>query len=74
MTVVIDDLKTAGDLVEKAVGLVREAAQETSLPSVALRESVADQIVRIRLQLMLLRRGLTVLHDMANRRKPRAKG
>lgn len=71
MSAVIDDLKTAADLVEKAAELVREATNETSLPSVALRQAVGEHIVRIKLQLMLLRRDLTSLHDMANGRKPR---
>ena len=50
MTAVIDDLKAAAELLEKAAGLVREAAKDTSLPSVSLRQSVGKEIVRIRLQ------------------------
>lgn len=72
MTAIIDDLKTAAELVQKAAALVREAAQESSLPSVAARQSVGEQIVRIRLQLTLLRRDLTILHATVNRRRPKA--
>ena len=72
MTSAIQHLKTAAELVEKAAELVREAARETPLPpSVAVRQSVGEQIVRIRLQLMLFRRDLTILHDAVNRRKRR---
>ncbi len=71
MAATIDDLKTAGDLVERAAELVHEAAKETSLPSVALRQSVGEQIARIRLKLMLLRGDVTILHNIVNRRKPR---
>jgi len=71
MSAVIDNLKTAAELLEKAAELVREAAKETSLPSVALRQSVGEQIRRIRLKLMLLRRDLSIVHGMANRSKLR---
>ena len=73
MTETIDDLKIATELVEKAAELVREVAKETFLPSEAARQSVREEIVRIRLKLMLLRRDLTILHDTANRRKRRGK-
>ena len=73
MSSVIDDLKTVAELLEKAVELVRQAAKESTLPSVSLRQSVGKEIVRIRLQLMLLRRGLTILRDLANGRKPRVR-
>ena len=74
MTGVIDELKTAAELIEKAAELVREATKETSLPSVAARQCVEEQTARIRLKLMLLRRDLTVLHGIANGRKPRRAG
>jgi hypothetical protein len=74
MTAAIEDLKTAAELVEKATEVVREAARETSLPSEASRRFVREQVMRIRLKMMLIRRDLTILHEMANRRKPRGKG
>ena len=74
MTETINDLKIATELVEKAAELVREVAKETFLPSEAARQSVREQIVRIRLKLMLMRRDLTLLLDTANRRKPRGSG
>jgi hypothetical protein len=74
MATIADDLKTAADLVEKATELVREAAKETFLPSEAARRSVREEVVRIRLKLMLLRRDLTIVHETANRRKPRSTG
>jgi hypothetical protein len=74
MSAVIDILKQAGELIERAAELLRQAATEPSLPSQALRQSAGKEIARIRLSLMLLRRNLTILHDSANHRKPRVKG
>lgn len=71
MTATIEDLKAAAELLERAVELIREVAKETSLPSVAERRSMGEEIVKIRLKLMLMRRDLTLLHATANRRKPR---
>jgi hypothetical protein len=71
---VVSDLKTACEFVEKAAESLREAAKETYLPSEAMRQCVREEIVRIRLKLMLLRRDLTLVHDTANRRKPRGSG
>lgn len=71
---VVSDLKTACELVEKAAESLHEAAKQTHLPSEAMRQSVREDIVRIRLKLMLLRRDLTILHATANRRKPRGSG
>lgn len=70
----VDDLKAAAELIERAANLVREAAKVGSLSSEAARRSVCQEIVRIRLKLMLMRRDLTILHDAANRRKPRGSG
>lgn len=71
---VVSDLKTACEFVEKATESLREAAKQTYLPSEATRQSVREEIVRIRLKLMLLRHDLTILHATANRRKPRGPG
>lgn len=71
MTVTIDDLRTGAELIDKAAELLRQAAQVTSLPSEAARQSVREQVMRIRLKLMLMRRDLTILHEAANRRKPK---
>ena len=74
MTAPIDDLRSAAELIDKASELLREAAKVSSLPSEAARQSVREQVMRIRLKLMLMRRDLTLLHDTANRRKPRGSG
>lgn len=71
MTAIIEGLKTAAELVQKAADVIREAAKETCLPSEAARQSVREQVMRIRLKLTLMRRDLTILHAAANRRKPR---
>ena len=71
---VVNDLKTAREFVEIAAQSLREAAKQTYLPSEAMRQSVREEIVRIRLKLMLLRRDLTILHATANRRKLRRPG
>jgi len=70
MTAIADDLKTAAELIDKAVKLVHQAAKETYLPSEATRQSVREEVGRIRLKLFLLRRDLTILRSVANRRKP----
>lgn len=70
MMPIVDDLKTAAELMEKAAELVREAAKQ-NLPSEAMRQSVREELGRIRLNLFALRRHLTSLHATANRRKPK---
>jgi hypothetical protein len=74
MTAPVDDLRSAAELIDKASELLREAAKASSLPSEAARQSVRELVMRIRLKLMLMRRDLTLLHDTANRRKPRGSG
>ena len=54
MTVTIDDLKIATELLEKAAELVHEAAKVKFLLSEAARRYVSEEIVRIRLKLMLM--------------------
>lgn len=56
MTTIVDDLKTAAELLEKAEEPVRRAAKETFLSSQAVRLSVGAEVGRIRLQLFGLRR------------------
>jgi hypothetical protein len=70
LTAIVNDLKTAAELLEKAAELLHEAAKQSDLPSEATRQSVREEIGRIRLKLFLLRRDLTMLHSAANRRKP----
>ena len=74
MAAPIDDLRSAVELIDKASESLREAAKVSSLPSEAARQSVREQVMRIRLKLMLMRRDLTILHATANRRKPRSTG
>lgn len=71
MTAAIYDLEAGAELIDKAAELLRQAAQVTSLPSEAARRSVREQVMRIRLKLMLMRRDLTILHVTANRRRPK---
>ena len=71
MTEIVDDLKTASELVEKAAELLREAAKQSYLPSELTRQLVRQEVGRIRLKLFVLRRDLTILRATANRRKPR---
>jgi len=72
MGAIVNDLKTAVELVEKAADLLHEAAKETYLPSEAARQSVREEIERIRFKLFLLRRDLTIVRATANRRKPKS--
>jgi hypothetical protein len=65
MTGIVDDLKTAGELLKNAAELVHEASKETSLRSEAARQSVREEVGRIRLKLFVLRRDLTILHSAA---------
>jgi hypothetical protein len=74
MTAIVDDLKTAAELIEKAADLVHQAAKETYLPSEAARQSVRLAMGLIRLKLFPLRRDLALLRATANRRKPRQAG
>jgi hypothetical protein len=71
MTELIEDLKSAAELLERARELVGKAAKVAFLPSEAERGAVRDEIVRIRLKLMLLRSDINKLHATANRGKPR---
>jgi hypothetical protein len=65
-----DELKTAGELIERAAELVQEAAKQTYLPSEAMRQTVREETRRLRFKLFMLRRALTMLRTTANRRKP----
>ena len=71
MIAIVEDLKTAAELVEKAVELLREAAKQSYLPSELTRQLVRQEISRIRVKLFVLRRDLTILRATANRRKPK---
>ena len=67
---VVSDLKTACEFLEKAAESLRRAAKETYLPTEAMRQSVREEIMRIRLKLMLVRRDINLLHATAKRRRP----
>jgi len=66
---IVDSLKAASELLEKASQLLGEAAKETYLPSEFTRASVRAELAKIRFQLYMVSRNVTILRAVANRRK-----
>jgi hypothetical protein len=69
-TVILDSLKAAKELVQRASEMLGDAAKEVSLPSESARRSIRDELDRIRFHMAMLSRNATILRAVANRRKP----
>ena len=67
---IVDSLKTASELVEKASDSLDELTKQAFLPSQSARDAVLAELARIRLHLSMLSRNATILHAVATRRKP----
>jgi hypothetical protein len=67
---IVEALKAARELVQKASELLGEAAKEEFLPSESARRAVRDELERIRFHMAMLSRNATILRAVANRRKP----
>ena len=67
---IVDSLKVAGELVQKASELLGEAAKETYLPNESARDATRTELARIRFHMSMLSRNATILRAVANRRKP----
>lgn len=67
---IVESLKAARELVQKASEMLGEAAEEVSLPSESARRAVRDELERIRFHMAMLSRNATILRAVANRRKP----
>lgn len=67
---ILDSLKAASELVQKAAEILREAAKDPSLPSESARRSVREELDRIRFHMAMVSRNATILRAVANRRKP----
>jgi hypothetical protein len=65
-----NQLKTASELSSQASDLVRDCSKTDIKVSDIVRESMTDEIRRIRLNLSLMRRDLTVIAGMVNRKRP----
>ena len=66
----INQLKTASELSSQASDLVRDCSKTDINVSDTVRESMTDEIRKIRLTLSLMRRDLTVIAGMVNRKRP----
>jgi exosome complex RNA-binding protein Csl4 len=65
-----NQLKTASELSSQASDLVRDCSKTDIKVSDIIRESMTDEIRKIRLNLSLMRRDLTVIAGMVNRKRP----
>ena len=65
-----NQLKTASQLSSQASGLLCECSKIDIRVSDIVRESMTDEIRKIRLTLSLMRRDLTVIAGMVNRKRP----
>jgi exosome complex RNA-binding protein Csl4 len=66
----INQLKTASQLSSQASDIVRDCSKTDIKVSDIVRESMTDEIRKIRLTLSLMRRDLTVIAGMVNRKRP----
>jgi hypothetical protein len=65
-----NQLKTASQLSSQASDLVRDCSKTDIKVSDVVRENMTDEIRKIRLTLSLMRRDLTVIAGMVNRKRP----
>ena len=65
-----NQLKTASQLSSQASDILRDCSKTDIRVSDIVRESVTDEIRKIRLTLSLMRRDLTVIAGMVNRKRP----
>jgi hypothetical protein len=67
-----DQLKTASQLSSQASDLVRDCSKTDIWASDTVRESMTGEILKIRLTLSLMRRDLTIIARMVNRKNLRS--
>jgi hypothetical protein len=66
-----DQLKAAAELVHQASDLLRGCSKMDIAVSDSDREEITAEILKVRLNLSIMRRDLTVIARMVNRRKLR---
>jgi exosome complex RNA-binding protein Csl4 len=65
-----NQLKTVSQLSSQALDLIRDCSKTDIKVSDIVRESMTNEIRKIRLTLSLMRRDLTVIAGMVNRKRP----